>query len=148
VAVRDDHRGSKAGPVLNLYLDSSAGFKLVIREPETDEVRALWDEADSVTCLSLGYVEMRSAIGRRVGRRTAVHAWSRLDQRWQRIETLDVDDGLIALAVRAADTHGLRTLDALHLAAALSMRRTEVVVVSYDAELRRASELEGFAVAP
>ena len=45
-------------------------------------------EADSVTCLSLGYLEMRSAIARRVARRMAVRAWARLDERWQEIETL------------------------------------------------------------
>jgi hypothetical protein len=101
-----------------------------------------------VTCLSLGYLEIRSAIARRVGRRMAVRAWGRLDERWQEVETLDVDDALIALAVRAAETHRLGALDAFHLGAVLTLRRPGLLVVSYDAELRRASETEGFAVAP
>ncbi len=59
-----------------------------------------------------------------------------------------VDDHLIAVAARVVDIHRLKTLDALHLGAALEAGRPGLVFMTWDIELRQAAELEGIAVAP
>jgi predicted nucleic acid-binding protein len=59
-----------------------------------------------------------------------------------------VDDELVGRAARAADTHRLRALDALHLAAAERIREPGLVFATWDAELEGAARRAGFATAP
>jgi len=71
-----------------------------------------------------------------------------LDSAWVRMYTHDLDDSLAVFAGAIAGRHGLRALDAVHLATALTVARANPVVVSWDRDLRRAAEAEGLAVAP
>ena len=121
---------------------------MFLAEPGASEIRNLWNRADNVLCVSVGYVEIRSAIVRRLAPRAAEHACALLDDRWSDVERRAVDDRLIGLAGRVVDRHSLPALDALHLAAALDVGRPELVFASFDLELRRAAGAEGFAVAP
>jgi predicted nucleic acid-binding protein len=91
---------------------------------------------------------MRAAIARRLRARSAARARALLDHRWEEVETLAVDDRLIGLAGRVVDVHRLKTLDAMHLAAALDTGRPELLFASWDADLRRAARAEGLAIAP
>jgi predicted nucleic acid-binding protein len=119
-----------------------------LAEPGAQEVEQLWNAADSVLCVSVGYLEVRSAIARRLAARPAARARALLEDRWQDVETRIVDDRLIGLAGSVVDRHRLRALDALHLATALDERESELVFVSWDDELRQAAETEGLTVAP
>jgi predicted nucleic acid-binding protein len=119
-----------------------------VEEPGADEVLQLWTEADRVVCIAVGYLEVRSAIARRLGSGAAAAARAELDDYWIHVEVVDVDDRLIALAAASADVHALRAFDSLHLAAALDLRDSELLLASWDGELRRAAEAEGIAVAP
>jgi uncharacterized protein len=121
---------------------------VVAAEPGAEQALEFWNQADGVICLTVGYLEVRSAIARRFRGRTAARARALLDEQWLGVETLGVDDQLVALAVRVADAHRLRTFDALHLAAALDSGRPELLLLSWDEELRQAAEAEGLAVAP
>ena len=116
MVVRHDHRGPKAGAGLNLYVDSSAWAKVFVEEPGAHQVEELWAEAEGVVCLSIGYLEVRSAIARRLKAQPAAHARAFLDNRWLEVETVALDDRLIGLAGPIIDLHHLKTLDALHLA--------------------------------
>jgi uncharacterized protein len=145
VALRRDHRGPKA---LKLYLDSSAWAKLFVAEPGADDMLPIWDEADEVFCVSIGYLEVRTAITRRLPARAAGRARRLLDEYWQEVETVAVDEQLIGLAVRVADILRLRTLDALHLAAAQQIRDVRLVFATWDRELAQAAAAAGFAVLP
>jgi predicted nucleic acid-binding protein len=106
----------------------------------------IWKEADEVVCLSIGYVEGRATIARRVTRRTR-RARRELDERWEQVQTETVDDELIAGAVRVADVYRLRSLDALHLAAAVRVGG-DLSFVTWDAELRAAASAAGFTTLP
>lgn len=121
---------------------------MFVSEPGEAEMRVLWAQADEVFAVSIGYLEVRSAIARRLTARTAAAARKQLDEYWQGVETFDVDDRLIALAANGVDTHRLRTFDALHLAAAVDLRDPALVIASWDVDLRRAAEAEGLTVAP
>jgi predicted nucleic acid-binding protein len=145
VAVGRHHRGPQA---LRLYVDSSAFAKVLTSEPGAHELLAAWHEADDVICVTIGYVELRAAIARRLAPRAQARARRLLDGRWQDVQTVTVDAELVRRAARVADTHRLRALDALHLAAAERIREPGLVFATWDAELERAARDAGFATLP
>ncbi len=69
-----------------------------------------------------------------------------LQREWDAVEALGVDgltsDEAASLAVR----HGLRGMDAIHLASAVLLVDVAPIVVTWDTSLRRAAETEGLAV--
>jgi predicted nucleic acid-binding protein len=121
---------------------------LFVHEPATDDVLELWTEADAVFCVTIGYLEMRSAIARRLRPRIADRARRRLDEYWQEVDTVTVDDRLVGLAAAVADLRRLRTFDALHLAAAREIEHVDLLFATWDVELAEAAVAEGLAVVP
>jgi predicted nucleic acid-binding protein len=107
----------------------------------------IWKAAEAIVCVSTGYVEGRAAIARRVRRRFVSRARGLLDDCWEQMQTVTLDDSLIALAARVADTYRLKALDAMHLAAAVQTGR-DLTFVSWDDELAASARDAGFATAP
>ena len=122
-----------------LYLDSSAIVKLVVREPETAElVKAIHADPDVVSS-HIAWTEVVIAT-RRAGRSTA-RAEGILDG----IALVPVDDAIL----RGAATLGpkdLRTLDAIHLATAVSLRPDVGTIVTYDVRQAGAASALGLEV--
>ncbi len=113
------------------YIDTSALLKWYIHEPASDEVAA-WIQTQSVLAFSrLGWLELRCALNRRV--RTGGLAEATAAEALQEFGS-DVESGAFTLLplsdqqALAADElltqvrTPLRTLDALHLAVAVSQR--------------------------
>jgi hypothetical protein len=73
-------------------------------------------------------------------------ALRRLHSEWDAVEALDVDEATSATASPLAVRHGLRGMDAIHLASAVLLAEARPVVVTWDADLRRAALAEGLAV--
>ena len=71
-----------------------------------------------------------------------------LETRWQALSVAEVDRPLVEAAAQAAEYHGLRANDAVHLASALILDDSELVFASWDEELRREAARAGLAVAP
>ena len=112
-----------------LYLDSSAILKLVIPEPETGAVRALlrsWPERVSSVIADL---EVERA-ARRVSGGTIRTARTVLS----RIDLVELDEPVVRAAA-TLEPLGLRTLDAIHLATAISLGRDLGAMCAYDARL-------------
>jgi predicted nucleic acid-binding protein len=145
VALRLPDRRSEAR-ALRIYVDPSALLKLVLAEADSETMLEIWKVADEAVCLSTGYVEGRAAIARRVARQ-APRVRQELDERWEQVQTETVDDELIAGAVRVADVYRLRSLDSLHLAAAVRAGG-DLTFVTWDAELRAAASGAGFTTLP
>jgi hypothetical protein len=61
---------------------------------------------------------------------------------------IEVDQQLVENALDLALTHELRSLDALHLAAALVLPREDLVVAVWDGRLHAAAPREALAVLP
>ena len=61
---------------------------------------------------------------------------------------MQVEHDLLAVAGDVSHTFGLRALEAIHLAAALSSATPELVVATWDEQLSRAAHAAGLAVAP
>jgi len=138
-----------------LYLDTSAFAKLVLREPETAMMRDLFDQADYAVTSVITYPETSSALYRQDREKGSVESrlteWSAtLDDRWRRCVRLPVTE---QLAGRLVVTHGLRGMDAVQLAAAVTLRarvleaapQATVSFATFDRQLLKAAEREGFA---
>jgi predicted nucleic acid-binding protein len=118
-----------------VYLDSSAIVKLVTAEPESSALfEFLQSYGDRISSV-LARVEVHRAIRRAQG--TAAER-RRADVVLGRIALLRIDDPILAVAARLAPTD-LRSLDAIHLATALSTAGGVAGMVTYDDRLARAA---------
>jgi predicted nucleic acid-binding protein len=117
-----------------VYLDSSALVRLVVSESESDAlVSYLRDHPNRVSC-ALARVEVVHA-ARPHGDAATRRARELLD----RISLLRLDDVLLNAA---ADLGGetLRSLDAVHLAAARALGGSLTAIVTYDDRMAKAAE--------
>lgn len=62
------------------------------------------------------------------------------------IDLIDVESPLLGSAADLAEKHVLRAYDAVHLASALTLEDTELVVATWDQDLRRAMSAEGLTL--
>ena len=125
-----------------LYLDSSAIVKLVAPEPETAGlVQTLRSDPDAISS-ALAQVEVTRAVMRAGATRERA---SRAATVLERIALVPIDPGILG---RAADLQppNLRTLDAIHLATVLLLRRDIAGLITYDARLARAAAAADIAV--
>jgi uncharacterized protein len=133
-----------------LYLDTSSLVKLYVPEKETAAVQRLVDAAEVIASSSLAYVEARAAFARKrrergVSARDYRDLVQDFDQDWEKYLIVDVSDALVKLAARLAEKHALRGYDAVHLAAAVMLRKEGDRPVSFscfDARLSRAARRE------
>lgn len=126
-----------------LYLDSSAIVKLVAPEPETDALMEFLAEDDERISSALAYVEVCRAV-RRVRGDEDLHRRARAVL--SRIALIRIDD-LVLRNAAALHPDTLRSLDAIHLATALSTDEPVEALVTYDSRLRDASRSNGIVVA-
>ena len=99
------------------------------------------------------YVETRAALAaalrsRRMSRSAVRNARGRLEALFDGVDLIELLPPLAALAGELAERHRLRAGDAVHLASAVSLGDGELVVATWDADLRRAVGEVGLAVAP
>lgn len=120
---------------LPAYLDSSALLKLVLPERESAVLRAaLADWPDWVTS-RLASIECHRAV-RRVGCNASLE--KRMSHVLATCTMLHLDESTLRLAEHVGGQH-LRSLDAIHLAAALSMGDHPAALVTYDDRLAAAA---------
>jgi predicted nucleic acid-binding protein len=125
-----------------VYLDSSALVKLVVHESGTDELRAWLSSHPAVVSSALAVTEVRRAIGRLSTRRSlSDRARLVLDG----VALLAVDNALLEAAAGLKSPE-LRTLDAIHIASALSLGADLLAFVSYDARQAVAAKRAGLPV--
>lgn len=138
---------------MTAYFDSSALTKLFLAEPGWDTARALWDSSDILATSWIALPEVRSALERarrdgRIGGTRLARALGELDEAWSDVVALLVDATVAAGAAALTGTHRLRGQDAIHLASALRLADSELVLATWDGRLRQAALDEGIAVAP
>lgn len=124
-----------------LYLDSSALVKLVLEEAESEAFRLyLVERAHRVSSI-VAEIEVRRAAQREGGEQAAGRASEVLGG----VYLLELDPLIVELASKLPP-HSLRTLDAIHVATALSLGSDAGPLVTYDVRLGEAAEAAGLEV--
>lgn len=121
------------------YVDTSALVKLVVDERDAAALRRFLEGFDEHTTSRVGIVETRRALGRVPADATTI------DWIMAPIGPIDFDAAIAATAA-LIQPPAIRTLDAIHLATALTLYRVDAFV-TYDERLAEAARLLGFAVA-
>lgn len=130
---------------MSLYLDASALLKLYIAEADSDACEALLDAEPVWVTAEHTYVEIRRNLARLLDRTALAEAREDFAADWTRVNVVPVDATLCEAAATLAETTGLKTLDALHLAAA---QLGEVdAIATFDGRLASAARSIGVAVA-
>ncbi len=123
------------------YLDTSAFVKLIVDEPESAALRTRlrrWPDQASATLL-------RTETVRALRRSGNDHLVGKARRLFGTIHLIRLDEPLLDYAGDLGPTE-LRSLDALHLAAALSIGPDLGVLVTYDERLREAALSQGLDV--
>jgi predicted nucleic acid-binding protein len=102
------------------------------------------EDADAWFICRIGFVETMRAIGIAAGKA----ATRTVRNEWPAFGVIDIDQDLVEHAAALAIDRGLRSLDSLHLAAALVLPAEDLVVATWDGRLHAAARAEGLGVLP
>jgi hypothetical protein len=122
-----------------LYLDASALVKLVVPEPQSRALTGHVEGWSPLVSCALARVEVLRAASAH-GSLAVQTARTLLGE----LDLIQLDDELLDLAGELEPP--LRSLDAIHLAAALELGDELEAVVTYDARMTRAAETLGLPV--
>ena len=125
----------------SVYLDSSALVKLVVLEPESGPLAAHLRRHSSRVSCALARVEVVRAVHGH-GRPAVSRARALLT----RVSLLRLDDALLDEAGALEDGASLRSLDAIHLAAAQALGDGLGELVTYDQRMAAAARRLGLKV--
>ena len=107
-------------------------------------MRSAMADADAWFCCRIGFVETVRAVGLVAGER----ACERVRAEWSAFGVVEVDAALAEHAAELAVASELRSLDALHLAAALLLPRHDLTLATWDRRLHAAAVANGLPVLP
>jgi hypothetical protein len=136
-----------------VYFDSSALVKLVVEEDGSDLVAELWDNCDAALSSRLAYPEVRAALAASARNRdlgdedllTAEQAW---EEFWAATRPVELTPAVERQAGQLARSHALRGANAVHVASALAINDTDLVVAVWDRRLHVGALAAGLRVAP
>jgi predicted nucleic acid-binding protein len=131
---------------LTLYLDSSALFKRYVAEAGSESVADILTNDEAWVSASIAFTELSINLRRRLDVSDVHITAARLERDWERIRVVRIDDGLCRRAAVLGGEHGLRPLDALHLAAAERAGGPELTFLTFDIRLAAAARTMGFPV--
>ncbi|HWM64254.1 MAG TPA: type II toxin-antitoxin system VapC family toxin [Solirubrobacterales bacterium] len=128
-----------------LYLDASGLVKRYIKEDGSDLVVEAMDGARVLSTCRICFVEAVRAIAVGGNGRDV----KKMESEWALLDVIEVDQALTERAAKLAVSRRLRSLDALHLAAALSLPDDgDLTLATWDVRLHRAAQDEGLATLP
>jgi len=122
---------------MSIYVDSSALLKRYVDEPDSAAcVRLLESDPGWITARHT-WVEVVRTIAKVSSGRDRATATREFQREWARIAVVELDADTCRRAGEIAAAFGVRTLDALHLAALGRAGGTSIPLLTYD--LRQAS---------
>jgi predicted nucleic acid-binding protein len=129
-----------------LFLDTSALIKRYVEEDGTALVLQQMEDDPQWAVCAIARTEAEIALCR-LGFDPAAHVepWQRFRADWERCHVVPVDPACLALAAELGCRHQLRTLDALHLAAADRLPHP-LVVLTFDRRQADAARSLGLVV--
>ena len=122
-----------------VYIDTSAFVKLCWREQESDALRAHLGERPLISSVVLHVETVRAAL-RRSATDVAV-----AQQRLRRVSRLEIAGATISLASTMLPPE-VRSLDAIHIAAAKLLDADLDELITYDDRMRQAAIAQGLSV--
>jgi predicted nucleic acid-binding protein len=136
-----------------VYFDSSALVKLVLDEVGSDTASALWNACDAALSSRLVYPEVCAALaaaGRNHDLTASEAAAAAADWElfWASMRPVELSADVERAAGSLAVSHQLRGADAVHLASALALGSTDLIVAVWDKRLHAGAAAVGLAVAP
>jgi len=124
---------------LNYYLDSSALIKLIFEETESSALHKTL-RGNSYTSV-IGRLEVRRAI-ERIDPKCEAFGLDRLNE----FEMVALTETTLALAENFRGVPSLRSLDAIHIASAMSVRQEIGGLITYDKQMANAAMVLGLSV--
>ena len=136
-----------------VYFDASALVKLVIDEDGSDLVARLWDGCDAAVASRLAYVEVCSALAashrnKDLSASDLDSALAGFDTFWASVRALQLTEHVQLRAGQLAREHALRGADAVHLASALAVGYSDLVMAVWDQRLSAGARAAGLTVSP
>jgi len=140
---------------MTLYAESSAVLAWLLEQEHGEKVAESLAHAELVIASDLTLIECDRVLIRAVAlselrESDAVQRQSRLNAVAARWTLLTLDEEIIERTRRPFPTEPLRTLDAIHVASALTARKavSDLTVLSLDDRVRKAVDRLGFRLAP
>ena len=130
------------------YVDSSALLKRYVQEPDSDAAERLLQVDPGWVTAAHTEVEVRRNRTRRLGTEPALlqEARERFAEDWQGMYVVALDARTCQIAAGFAETTAVRTLDALHLAAAQRAGTPALRLVVFDIRLAQTARSLGWTV--
>lgn len=131
---------------MTTYVDTSALLKRYVEEPDSERAEELLGSDPELVTGRHTVVELRRNLARLLAPGAASAARRAFARDLSSLSIVELDAATCELAAAVAEQTGVRTLDALHLGAALRLG-TGITFCTFDARLAHAARSLGFAVA-
>ncbi|MCA1681501.1 MAG: type II toxin-antitoxin system VapC family toxin [Actinobacteria bacterium] len=131
---------------MSLYVDSSALLKRYVEEPDSEAADALLGSDPSLLTARHTVVEVRRNLARVLEERDADEARSAFMADVKALSLIELDAETCEMAAAIAEVVGVRTLDALHLAAAQRAGGDTIPFLTFDVRQAQAARALGFTV--
>ena len=131
---------------MSLYVDSSALLKRYVDEPDSELADSLLRSDPSLLTARHTVVEVRRNLARLLEGRDLGAARSAFTRDLEVLSIVELDEVTCEAAATVAEVTGVRTLDALHLAAAQRVGGPAVPFLTFDARQAQAARSIGLTV--
>ena len=131
---------------MSLYVDSSALLKRYVDEPDSDAADSLLRSDASLLTARHTIVEVRRNLARLLDRRQLTSARAAFTRDLGVISLVELDATTCEAAAAIAEVTGVRSLDALHLAAAQRIGGPAVPFLTFDLRQAQAARALGLTV--
>ena len=131
---------------MSLYVDSSALLKRYVDEPDSDSAEALLQSDPSLLTGRHTIVEVRRNLARLLDGRALNAARTAFTRDLGAISLVELDATTCEAAAAIAEVTGVRSLDALHLAAAQRIGGPAVPFLTFDVRQAQAARALGLTV--
>jgi uncharacterized protein len=131
---------------VSLYVDSSALLKRYVDEPDSDVADAFLRSDPSPLTARHTIVEVRRNLGRLLCGRELSAARAAFSRDLEVLSIVELDEVTCEAAAVVAEITGVRTLDALHLAAAQRLGGPAVPFLTFDIRQAQAARALGLTV--
>jgi predicted nucleic acid-binding protein len=131
---------------VSLYVDSSALLKRYVDEPDSELAESLLRSDPSLLTARHTVVEVRRNLARLLEDRDAATARAAFLEDLRVLSIVELDEGTCDTAAAISELTGVRTLDALHLAAAQRIGGPAVPFLTFDVRQAQAARGLGLTV--